>query len=104
MRAHRLLVVAAVLGCAGGRAVSRTTPPVPRPPSPVPPRSLQFSPAPPPRPPTGRAARHPLAIGKLHRSRRFALSGSGPVGGLARNRRGGTSGRVPPPDSVHKQH
>src|ERR1700704_6455355 len=40
MRAHRLLVVAAVLGCAGGRAVSRTTPPVPRPPSPVPPVSV----------------------------------------------------------------
>ena len=36
MRAHRLLIVAAVLGCAGGHAVGRTAKPVPRPSSPVP--------------------------------------------------------------------
>jgi len=36
MRAHRLLIVAAVLGCAGGPAVGRTAKPVPRPSSPVP--------------------------------------------------------------------
>ena len=36
MRAHRLLIVAAVLGCAGGHAVARTAKPVPRPSSPVP--------------------------------------------------------------------
>ena len=36
MRAHRLLIVAAVLGCAGGHAVGRTATPVPRPSSPVP--------------------------------------------------------------------
>ncbi len=36
MRAHRLLIVAAVLGCAGGHAVRRTAQPVPRPSSPVP--------------------------------------------------------------------
>src|SRR3989442_5787418 len=36
MRAHRLLVVAAVLGCAGGPAVRRTAQPVPRPPAAVP--------------------------------------------------------------------
>ena len=36
MRAHRLLVVAAVLGCAGGQTVGRTAKPVPRPSSPVP--------------------------------------------------------------------
>ncbi len=36
MRAHRLLVVAAVLGCAGGQTVGRTAQPVPRPSSPVP--------------------------------------------------------------------
>src|SRR6266700_2556315 len=36
MRAHRLLVVAAVLGCAGGPAVRRTAEPVPRPPAAVP--------------------------------------------------------------------
>jgi len=35
MRAHRLLIVAAVLGCAGGHAVGRTAKPVPRPSSPV---------------------------------------------------------------------
>ena len=35
MRAHRLLVVVAVLGCAGGQAVGRTAEPVPAPPSPV---------------------------------------------------------------------
>ncbi len=35
MRAHRLLIVAAVLGC-GGHAVGRTAKPVPRPSSPVP--------------------------------------------------------------------
>jgi beta-N-acetylhexosaminidase len=35
MRAHRLLVVAAVLGCAGGQSVGRTAKPVPRPSSPV---------------------------------------------------------------------
>ena len=36
MRAHTLLIVAAVLGCAGGHAVGRTAKPVPRPSSPVP--------------------------------------------------------------------
>jgi len=36
MRAHRLLIVTAVLGCAGGHAVGRTAKPVPRPSSPVP--------------------------------------------------------------------
>ena len=36
MRAHRLLIVAAVLGCAGGPAVGRTAKPVPRPSSLVP--------------------------------------------------------------------
>jgi len=36
MRSHRLLVVAAVLGCAGGQTVGRTAKPVPRPSSPVP--------------------------------------------------------------------
>ena len=36
MRAHRLLIVAAVLGCAGGPAVGRTAKLVPRPSSPVP--------------------------------------------------------------------
>jgi beta-N-acetylhexosaminidase len=36
MRAHRLLVVATVLGCAGGQTVGRTATPVPRPSSPVP--------------------------------------------------------------------
>ncbi len=36
MRAHRLLIVAAALGCAGGHAVGRTAKPVPRPSSPVP--------------------------------------------------------------------
>ena len=36
MRAHRLLIVAAVLGCAGGHAVGRTAKPVPRPSPPVP--------------------------------------------------------------------
>src|SRR5205809_2050918 len=36
MRAHRLLVVAAVLGCAGGPAVRRTAEPVPRLPAAVP--------------------------------------------------------------------
>ncbi|HYT03919.1 MAG TPA: glycoside hydrolase family 3 N-terminal domain-containing protein, partial [Gemmatimonadales bacterium] len=36
MRAHRLLIVAAVLGCAGGHAVGRTAKPVPRPSSLVP--------------------------------------------------------------------
>jgi len=36
MRAHRLLIVAAVLGCAGGHAVGRTAKPVPRLSSPVP--------------------------------------------------------------------
>ncbi|HYS59587.1 MAG TPA: glycoside hydrolase family 3 N-terminal domain-containing protein [Gemmatimonadales bacterium] len=36
MRAHRLLIVAAVLGCAGGHAVGRTAKPVPGPSSPVP--------------------------------------------------------------------
>ncbi len=36
MRAHRLLIVAAVLGCAGGHAVGRTAKSVPRPSSPVP--------------------------------------------------------------------
>jgi len=35
MRAHRLLIIAAVLGCAGGHAVGRTAKPVPRPSSPV---------------------------------------------------------------------
>ncbi|HYR98599.1 MAG TPA: glycoside hydrolase family 3 N-terminal domain-containing protein [Gemmatimonadales bacterium] len=40
MRAHRLLVVAAVLGCAGGHAVGRTAKPVPRPSSPVPAASV----------------------------------------------------------------
>src|SRR5881409_781730 len=35
MRAHRLLVVAAVLGCAGGQSSGRTAQPVPRPSSPV---------------------------------------------------------------------
>ena len=35
MPAHRLLVVAAVLGCAGGQAVRRTAEPLPRLPSPV---------------------------------------------------------------------
>jgi beta-N-acetylhexosaminidase len=33
MRAHRLLVLAAVAGCAGAQAVGRAAPPVPRPPS-----------------------------------------------------------------------
>src|SRR3989454_3701735 len=36
MRAHRLLVVAAVLGCSGGQTVRRTATPVPRPSSSVP--------------------------------------------------------------------
>ncbi|PYO80438.1 MAG: hypothetical protein DMD67_00410 [Gemmatimonadetes bacterium] len=36
MRAHRLLVVAVVLGCAGGRAVRRAPEPVPPSPPPVP--------------------------------------------------------------------
>src|SRR5881296_321318 len=36
MRAHRLLVLAAMAGCAGGHAVARSEAPVPRPPSPVP--------------------------------------------------------------------
>src|SRR5881409_3025419 len=46
-------------------------------------------------PPTGRAARHPVALGKLHRTGRFALPGGGPVGGLARNRRADRLGRLP---------
>src|SRR6266576_5877478 len=41
MRAHRLLVVAAVLGCAGGPAVRRTAEPVPRPPAAVPSVSVE---------------------------------------------------------------
>src|SRR5438309_11151891 len=40
MRAHRLLVLAAVLGCASGPPVGRTGGPSPRPPSPVPVDSL----------------------------------------------------------------
>ena len=40
MRAHRLLIVAAVLGCAGGHAAGRTAKPVPRPSSPVPAASV----------------------------------------------------------------
>src|SRR5690349_14587127 len=36
MRAHGLLVVAVVAGCAGGPAAARSGAPVPRPPSPVP--------------------------------------------------------------------
>src|SRR5438445_13636746 len=40
MRAHRLLVLAAVLGCASGPPVGRTGGPSPHPPSPVPVDSL----------------------------------------------------------------
>jgi beta-N-acetylhexosaminidase len=40
MRAHRLLIATAVLGCAGSHAVGRTGTPVPAPPSPVPPISV----------------------------------------------------------------
>ena len=40
MQAHRLLVVAVVLGCAGGQAVGRSGQPLPRLPSPVPPLSV----------------------------------------------------------------
>src|SRR5881296_2105703 len=43
MRAHRLLVLAAMAGCAGGHAVARSEAPVPRPPSPVPIDSLLAS-------------------------------------------------------------
>jgi beta-N-acetylhexosaminidase len=39
-RAHKLLVLAAIAGCAGGQAVKQTEQPVPRPPSPVPVESL----------------------------------------------------------------
>src|SRR5205085_1217271 len=38
--AHRLLILTAVLGCAGGRTVGRTAQPVPRPASPVPAASV----------------------------------------------------------------
>src|SRR5437879_6774720 len=40
MRTHRLLIVTAMLGCAGGQTVGRTAPPVPRPSSPVPAASV----------------------------------------------------------------
>src|SRR2546430_17673647 len=40
MRAHRLLILTAVLGCAGGRTVGRTAQPVPRPASPLPAASV----------------------------------------------------------------
>src|SRR5438128_1225831 len=40
MRAHRLLIVAAVLGCAGSHAAGRTGAPVPAPPSPIAPISV----------------------------------------------------------------
>src|SRR3989454_8831378 len=45
-----------------------------------------------------RSARHPVALGKLHRTGRFALPGGSPVDGLARSRRADRLGRLPARD------
>src|SRR2546422_2797768 len=95
MRTHWLLVLAVVLGCAGGPAVGRSAPPPPPPPPPPPsPRPPPSGPPPPPKnppPPVAPASRGQTPL------RQFPLPGLGRRGGPPPSRGGVPVSRPPLP-------